>query len=314
MEMDDINANLSHIAIIVDKNTPKDPILAFCTNITNERPEIRFTYLHYDNQIRENDIACLVNLTSSPGENTDTLFIITDSEPVTEYTDQNGIAAAALYTESNRKCGFSKVLYCIEDIEFMSYERINRMWQRRFGIPWIITVTDRLVIREQTIEDIPALYEVYSDADAARYMEDLYDDPVREAEYMREYINNQYRFFEYGVWALTLRESGKLIGRAGLAVREGYDAPEIGYIIGKPYRECGYAKEGVAAIIEYAWKELNVHDLIAFTRQKNTASIKLLESLGFEREKRVRIKGGYHDMYVLTSTSYDDTILNSERI
>lgn len=300
MKIDEKDRMLSHIIINVDKNIPRGPISSFCTNVKKENPEIEFTYLCYDNQITGSDVSCLSNLISSFSENPDSLFIITDSEAVILFTSNNNLASAALYTDGNRNCSFSEVLYCIEDIELMSYDRIYKMWQRYFGIPWTIRVTDRLIIREQTIDDIPALYDIYSDEEASRYMEDLYKDPEEERDYLQKYIDNQYRFFEYGVWALTLKDSGKLIGRAGLSAREGYDALEIGYILGKPYRGQGYATEAVTAVMEYAEEELDVHDFIAFSKEKNTASLRLLESLGFTRKGSANIKGGKHNVYSLT--------------
>lgn len=300
MKIDTKDKKLSHIVVDVDKNVAREPVLSFCTNIKTENPEIGFTYLCYDNQIPDDEVSCLSNLISSQCINPDSLFIITDSEAVILYTSNNNLASAALYTENNRKSSFSKVLYCIEDIELMSYDRVNKMWQRHFKIPWTITITDRLVIREQTIDDIPALYEIYSDRDAVKYTEDLYEDPADERDYLQKYIDNQYRFFEFGMWAVTLKDSGTLIGRAGLSAREGYDALEIGYILGKPYRGYGYAKEAVTAIIEYAERELDVHDFAAFSKEQNKDSIRLLESIGFMRSGRAEIKGGMHIVYSLT--------------
>ena len=306
MKTDANGIKMSHIIVDVDKRVTKLPLSSFCTNVKNKNPEIRFTYLSYDNQIPGDAVAGLVNLPDSYSENPNSLFIITDSEDVILYIYNKKIAGAALYTPFNRRRSFSKVLYCIEDIEYMSYERINRMWQRFYGIPWTITDTDRLVIREQTVDDIPGLYEIYSDSEAARFTESLYDDIGREREYMQQYIDNQYRFFEYGVWALTLKESGKLIGRAGLSARDGYDTLEIGYIIGKPYRGCGYAQEAVRAIIRYAEEELDVHGFSAFTKEENRASVRLLEGLGFVKRKTDEIKGGVHDVYFLTKQQLND--------
>ena len=291
---------LSHIITNVNKNIQNDSFLAFCTNVSSQDPRIRFTYLSYDNQNPGEDINALCNLINSSSENTDSLFIITDSENVTDYAHRMKLACAAVYTPQNRSCSFPSVLYCIEDIEFMSLERIKRMWQRHHRIPWTITETQRLVIREQTPEDLDALYEIYSDADAARYMENLYEDRNEEAAYLRQYIDNQYRFYEYGIWAVTLKDDGKLIGRAGISTREGYDLPEIGYIIGKDYRRCGYAKEAVSAVLEYGREELGLSDYIAFSKTANTASAKLLKSLGFIASGTANIKGGMHRMYILT--------------
>ena len=290
---------LSHIIINVNKKVPEEAIRSFCTNILSEDNKIWFTYLSYDNQN-----------TSSPGrelsdviiEGTkkDGLFVITDSEETAAYACDNGIACAGLGRSLQNGEDSLKLLYCIEDIEYMSLSRINRMWERYHGIPWTIACTERLVIREQTPGDLDGLYEIYSDKEIVRYTEDLFEDREEEAEYMRSYIENQYRFYEYGIWAITLKDTGKLIGRAGISLREGFDIPEVGYVIGKKYQNKGYAKEAMKAIIEYAAEELEMSDLIAFTKEKNTASVKLLESLGFSRRGHVLIKGGYHSMYLLT--------------
>ena len=97
-----------------------------------------------------------------------------------------------------------------------------------------------------------------------------------------------------------LRETGKLIGRAGFSLREGYDIPEIGYIIGKRYRRAGYAKEALNAMIGYGRNELGIDEYMAFSSDRNKASVELLKSLGFCRKGQAEIMGRMHGMYILT--------------
>ncbi len=298
--MDRNDIKLSHIIINVDKTAQKDQILAFCTNNKNNSVGIRFTYLCYDNQIHNNDLDVLVNLLNSVPEREESLFIITDSAHVADHAHAIGIACAVLLGENNNSSLFPNVLYCIENIEYMSADRIVKMWERHHGIPWTIAKTERLIIREQTVDDIDALYEIYSDKEITKYTEGLYEDPREEADYLQKYINNQYRFYEYGIWALTLKESGQLIGRAGISLREGYDIPEIGYVIGKDYRRCGYAKEALTAIMDYASEEFEMRRFMAFTKERNRPSTGLLKSLGFVRSGNALIKGGDHAVYILT--------------
>ena len=297
--MIDKDKKLSHVILNVDKNVPEESIRAFCTNITSEYDKIWFTYLSYDNQIPGQDVTGLSEVIKDDTEK-DGLFVITDSGRAADLVSENGIACAGLGRTGQASVGLSKLLYCIEDIEYMPLSRIKRMWERYHDIPWTIAETPRLVIREQTVCDVESLYEIYSDKEIVRYTEDLYEDPQDEAEYMRQYIDNQYRFFEYGIWAVTLKESGTLIGRAGISLREGYDIPEIGYVIGRQYQNRGYAKEALKAILDYASRELEMDEFIAFTKEKNTPSVKLLKSLGFIRRGHSLIKGGEHSMYSLT--------------
>ena len=142
--------------------------------------------------------------------------------------------------------------------------------------------------------------EIYDDDEIRRFVEPLYKDRRAERQYIRDYIANQYRFHEYGLWAVTLKESGELIGRAGFSVREGYDIPELGYVIGRKYRNSGYAKEALRAIVTYGKEELGLYDYMAFTDSRNEASVRLLKSLGFVPEGCDNIMGRLHDRYFLT--------------
>lgn len=268
---------LSHIIIIVDKTIEKQDVCAFCTNVNKSFPEIRFTYHSYDNQITD-DIYNLFKNISEPAKE---LFVITDSQELINYANNNKMASAGLYTPDNKKAGLSGVLYCIEDLEYMDFDRILKMWQRYYNIPWLIMETERLIIREQTTRDIDALYEIYSDPEISRYTENLYSDKDEEYSYMVDYINNQYRYHEYGIWALVDKTTGKLIGRAGLSLRPGCDDPELGFVIGKDYQKKGYCYEACKAIIEYAFEELCADRVVSLTDKRNKASIGLLKKLGF---------------------------------
>ncbi len=291
---------LSHIIVYVDKKVSSDDISAFCTNIKSEEPRMGFTYLCYDNRSDRSAADPVVNLINSLPDGPGSLFIITDRGDLLRDATGTGIACAALGGTDAGTPWPDHVLYCIEDIGFIKLSVIRRMWQRYHGIPWTIADTDRLIIREQEMSDLDSLYDIYDDEEAAKYVEPLYKDRKREEEYLRDYIDNQYRFYEYGQWALVLRETGELIGRAGFSQREGYDIPEIGYIIGKKYRRAGYAKEALNAIIGYGRNELGIEEYMAFSSDRNKASVELLKRLGFCRRGQAEIMGRMHGMYILT--------------
>ena len=85
------------------------------------------------------------------------------------------------------------------------------------------------------------MYEIYNNPEAVEYVDCPKENVDEETEYMRLYINYQYRFFEFGIWVVEEKESGKVIGRAGIETRDDLDGIEVGYIIGKEYRRKGYA-------------------------------------------------------------------------
>ena len=74
-------------------------------------------------------------------------------------------------------------------------------------MPWIIAETERLVIREFTAED--AAHMIQEDVGPG-------DEIFHRREKLTAYIDSQYRFFEYGIWAVVEKESMTVIGKAGL--------------------------------------------------------------------------------------------------
>lgn len=153
-------------------------------------------------------------------------------------------------------------------------------------------VTKRLYLREITVEDIDRMYEIYGGEGITDYMEGLYENPDDEREFTKEYINNMYRFYEYGIWVICLKENDEIIGRAGLSNREvdGENKLELGYVVGTPYQRQYYAYEACQAICEYAKNKLYMSELVCFIESGNYSSIKLAEKLGFKYIQDITIK------------------------
>ena len=78
---------------------------------------------------------------------------------------------------------------------------------------------------------------------------------------------------------------------------------ELSFWIGRPWWGRGYASEGVGAVVDHALGELSINRLYAHHMQRNPASGRVLEKLGFAREgllrQRVRKWGIYEDVWLL---------------
>lgn len=137
-----------------------------------------------------------------------------------------------------------------------------------------------------TVEDLDALYEIYSHPEITRYMENLYDDREKEEEFTRNYIKCMYQFYGYGIWVICLKENNRVIGRAGISNRtiDGEMSLEIGYLIDTGYQNQGYATEIVRGILTFAKERLFVEELRCAVSHGNLVSIHLAEKLGFEYE------------------------------
>lgn len=147
-------------------------------------------------------------------------------------------------------------------------------------------------MREITLDDLPELRRIYEQKGITEYLEPLYGEE-EEIAYTKAYIEKRYRFFEYGMWVVFDKETGSMIGRAGLenrdvAVRIGdegqkvYESQvELGYMIAPSYQRQGYATEVCHAILQYAKEELEIPFINAFIHYDNIASIRLAEKMNF---------------------------------
>jgi ribosomal-protein-alanine N-acetyltransferase len=82
-----------------------------------------------------------------------------------------------------------------------------------------------------------------------------------------------------------LKEDDHLIGGIGLdgATGDGSTEAALGYWLGQPYWGSGYAREAVAAIIEYGFQRLSLETIRAYTDPSNTRSQKVLLHAGLKQ-------------------------------
>lgn len=209
-----------------------------------------------------------------------TLYI-TDSESVYNMLRQQGKYVLPYQHEGNSDMSFTGALYMIEKIEEIDYETVDMMYRRLAGIPWEIFTTERCIIRETIAEDVDSFYQIYAEPEITKYMEDLYDDRDEEIAYIRNYREKVYSFYGYGMWTV-LTKNGTVIGRAGISWREGFNLPELGFVIGVPWQRQGFAYEVCSAILTYARKELGFTKIQALVMQGNDKSEGLCRKLGFQ--------------------------------
>lgn len=222
------------------------------------------------------------------GSGKDILYLTDDLQLLKTLRDK-GAKAAAILTAENRNEDFTGIPYAVERPEELEQRELIRIYKRLAGLPWDILETERCRLREMTLQDLERLYEIYQDAAMTRYMENLYEDKAEERTYTEHYIKYIYEFYGYGIWIIEEKESGIIIGRAGIEPKE--DRKELGYMIALPWQRQGYAYEVCAAILEYAWKEIGCNRIYSSVRPDNTASVRLLEKLGFHKVRGADAEG-----------------------
>lgn len=219
------------------------------------------------------------------------ILYVTDDMQTANRLREDGEAVLIALHEGNAEQNFNNFRYAMEGMGEPDAEYAERVYKRLKGLPWKILETDRCLIRETTVEDVDSFYQIYSHPDITKYMENLYPEVEREKQYVREYIEKVYGFYEFGVWTVIEKKTGVIIGRAGFAYREGYDIPELGFIIGVPWQRRGYAEEVCRGILKYGWDRLGFVKVQAFVETNNEASLKLCDKLSFHAVEELALNG-----------------------
>ena len=143
--------------------------------------------------------------------------------------------------------------------------------------------TKRLIIRELTAADFDDYFTIIHQKEIHPYLSHITTN--RDVEYARfvSYIQMVYGFYGFGLWGIFKKDSGTLIGQAGLECQSIDEESEImlSYFLDRRYRSCGYAAEACRKILEYAREELEFDRITAVIAPDNKASIRLAGKLGF---------------------------------
>lgn len=222
-------------------------------------------------------------------DGTERTLTVTDCEEQARKLRDAGEPVAVYLHRKNADQNFSDFPYAVEEPEDLDEDYLERVCRRLLGLPWEILETERCLIRETTVEDVEAFYEIYRDPKITEYTEALYPEKEQEREYIREYIEKVYAFWEFGVWTVVEKESGSVIGRAGFSYREGFQEPEIGFIIGVPWQRRGYAEEVCRAILQYGEERLGFGTIQALVAPENAASMGLCSKLGFYDDGVIKV-------------------------
>lgn len=133
--------------------------------------------------------------------------------------------------------------------------------------------TERLYTREMGQADLAALAKILQDPEAMAAYEHAFS-----AEETLEWLNrqlNRYQQFGFGLWAVVLKETDRMIGQCGLTMQdfEGKQILEIGYLFQKEFWHNGYAIEAAAGSKQYAFEVLHAEEVFSIIRDANIASM-----------------------------------------
>ncbi|MDY7227604.1 GNAT family N-acetyltransferase [Hyalangium rubrum] len=161
----------------------------------------------------------------------------------------------------------------------------------------MILDTDRLILRELTLEDAPFILELVNEPSWLRFIGDR---GVRDLDGARAYLQKgplvMYASHGFGLYRVERKEDGTLMGMCGLIKREGLPHADIGFAFFPRFWGQGYAREAASAVLSHSRTKLGLEHVLAIVDPDNQSSIKLLETLGFRFQRMVRMPGATADI------------------
>ncbi len=149
--------------------------------------------------------------------------------------------------------------------------------------------TERLRLRHLEESDTDSLFEIFSNEEAMRFWSWVpYNERAQAAKLLAE-IHENFRQKSLFQWGIALRADDQIIGTTTLfRFDEQSRRAEIGYILNRRFWGKGFINEALSALVSFAFEKLNLNRIEADIEPRNTASIKTVERLGFQKEGILR--------------------------
>lgn len=170
--------------------------------------------------------------------------------------------------------------------------------------PFPTLQTERLLLKQITPSDAPALFEMRSDKTVMQYIDRPLAQTVDDAQALINVITDMLQTNEGITWGIFLKEGSPLRGTIGFwkMQKENYRA-EIGYLLHPSLQGKGYMSEALKAVLHYGFAAMQLHSVEANVNPANAASGRLLERNGFVREAYFRENYFYNGKF-MDSTVY----------
>lgn len=156
--------------------------------------------------------------------------------------------------------------------------------------------TARLRLREHRADDLDAYAAMWADADIVRFIGGV---PLTREQAWARIL--QYRgmwlLLGYGFWVVEERDTGRLIGEAGVQDMRRDIRPtltgmlECGWALVPAAQGRGLAREAVEAVLAWAARAHPALPLACIIAPANTPSLALAEKLGFTRRETAIYRG-----------------------
>ena len=146
--------------------------------------------------------------------------------------------------------------------------------------------TERTILRPWRADDLPPFAELNADPEVMRHFPATLDRAQSDAVASR--IIDHMAKYGFGFWALEIPHRMPFAGFVGLA-QVPFEAPftpavEIGWRLARPAWGHGYVSEAARACVRFAFDDLRLDEIVAFTVPANARSRAVMERIGMQRD------------------------------
>jgi ribosomal-protein-alanine N-acetyltransferase len=146
----------------------------------------------------------------------------------------------------------------------------------------LILETNRLVLKQFSMEDAAHLFELNSDPEVVKYTGDGVYTDINEVNQSIARNLEQYEKYKQGRLSVFIKQTGEFIGWCGLRYFPETGKSDLGYRFIKKYWGNGYATEAAKACLDYGFKILDLQEIIATAMKENSASVNVFHKLGLK--------------------------------
>lgn len=178
--------------------------------------------------------------------------------------------------------------------------------------------TERLLLRPYEAGDAADVQRLAGDraiADTTLNIPHPYEDGMAEPWIAQ--THEQFAAGERATFAAVLTETGALVGAISLNLDKAANAAILGYWVGKPYWNRGYATEASARVVAWGFDALGLNRIHSSHLTRNPASGAVMRKIGLVHEgcarEAVRKWGRYEDLelYALLRRDWEAALPSS---
>lgn len=147
--------------------------------------------------------------------------------------------------------------------------------------------SERVFLRPYTQADFAALHKIVSDKQTMVAWGQGFG--KKESEEWLEKQLAHYQQYGFGIWAIVEKQSGKIIGNAGLNHTEislkgkTQKIVEIGYLLHRDFWGKGYGSEVARMCAKYGFETLGLEEVYCLIKEDNLSSLKVAKKLSMQK-------------------------------